>query len=67
MLEGSLSAGFVVGCASLDGKDQAFEWLEKAYEERDGVLIFLKSEPYWDPLFDDPRCQNLLRRMNPAP
>ncbi len=50
--------------AQLGEKDQAFEWLEKAYEERQGWLIWLKSQPHLDPLRDDPRFQDLLRRMN---
>ncbi len=47
--------------------DQAFELLERAYEERDGVLVFLNEAPFFDPLRDDPRFQDLLRRMNLAP
>ena len=38
-------------------KDQAFEWLETAYEQRDGCLIFLKGRPHWPP----PRRPSLLR------
>ena len=67
MQKGSLSAGFVVGCASLDGKDQALEWLEKAFAERETGLTFLKTWPEWDPVRDDPRFQDLLRRMNLEP
>ena len=48
-------------------KDQALEWLETAYEQRDGRLIFLKVVPLWDPFRDDPRFQDLLRRMNLEP
>ena len=47
----------------LGDKDQAFAWLEKAYERHDGPLFRLKVEPGWDPLRDDPRFQDLLRRM----
>jgi tetratricopeptide (TPR) repeat protein len=50
--------------AGLGEKDQAFEWLEKAYEERDQGLSFLKVDPPLDPLRSDPRFQDLLRRMN---
>ena len=53
--------------AQLGQKDQAFEWLEKAYEERQGWLIFLKSEPFFDPLRDDPRFDDLLWRINLQP
>jgi tetratricopeptide (TPR) repeat protein len=54
------------GFAQLGEKDQAFQWLENAYEER--VLGgTAKEDPYWDPLRDDPRFQDLLRRMNLEP
>jgi TolB-like protein/Tfp pilus assembly protein PilF len=48
----------------LGGKDQAFEWLEKAYEERSSWLAYLKIDPRLAPLHSDPRFQDLLRRMN---
>jgi TolB-like protein len=51
----------------LDEKDQAFAWLEKAFEERSNNLIFLKVEPIFDPLRSDPRFTDILRRMNLAP
>jgi serine/threonine-protein kinase len=50
--------------AALDEKDQAFYWLEKALETRYIWLMFLKVEPELDPLRDDPRFKDLLRRMN---
>jgi len=48
----------------LADKDHAFEWLEKAYEERARMLVMLKVEPRLDPLRSDTRFQNLLQRMN---
>jgi TolB-like protein len=53
--------------AQLGEKDQAFEWLEKAYEARSGRLTFLGVSPKFDPLRDDPRFHDLLRRMNLEP
>jgi len=50
--------------AGLGQKDQAFHWLEKAYQEREYGLAMLKLIPPYDPLRDDPRFQALLRRMN---
>ncbi len=47
----------------LGEKDRAFEWLEKAFEERDEDLIFIR-DPILDPLRPDPRFQSLLRRLN---
>jgi TolB-like protein/Tfp pilus assembly protein PilF len=50
--------------ARLGRMDEAFEWLERAFEERDGNLAFIKTEPAYDGLRSDPRFQDLLRRMN---
>jgi len=50
--------------ASLGRTDEAFEWLERAYDERDGSLAGLKTERAYDGLRSDPRFQDLLRRMN---
>ena len=43
--------------------DQAFFWLEKAYEERDPGLVMLKAAPDFESLRSDPRYASLLRRM----
>jgi hypothetical protein len=48
---------------ALGGKDQAFESLERAYEERSGWLSRLKVDPIFDGLRSDPRFTNLLRRI----
>src|SRR5260370_11491252 len=50
-------------CTGLGEKDRAFEWLEKAYEERSDLLVYLKVEPRLDRLRSDPRFTRLLRRM----
>jgi serine/threonine protein kinase/tetratricopeptide (TPR) repeat protein len=51
--------------AGLGEKDQAFEWLEKSYEDRSiANLAEIKVDPQFDPLRSDPRFQDLLRRMN---
>jgi adenylate cyclase len=49
--------------AALGDKDDAFYWLEKAYQERTGKLYLLKVHPLADPLRDDPRFTDLLRRI----
>ena len=49
--------------AALGDKEKAFASLEKAYTERDFQLTDLKAEPGYDPLRDDSRFQDLLRRV----
>jgi hypothetical protein len=48
----------------LGERDQALEWLGKAFEERSTSLVFLQVDPTFDPLRSEPRFQDLLRRMN---
>lgn len=43
--------------------EQAFDYLEKTFAERDAWLIWLRVEPQLDPLRDDPRFADLLRRV----
>ena len=47
--------------------DQAFEWLDMAYEKRAWQLGFLKVEPIFDPLRGDPRFDDLMHRLNLSP
>ena len=49
--------------ASLGEREQAFTWLEKAYQERNPDFIELKVEPLLDPIRSDARFQDLLRRV----
>ena len=53
--------------AGLGEKTVAFEWLEKALEERYPYMLLLKVWPKFDPLRADPRFADLLRRMGLAP
>ena len=49
--------------ARLGEKDKAFEWLERAFEERAGLLIYLKIHPMFDELREDPRFEVLVSRI----
>jgi len=48
---------------ALGEKDAAFAELEKAYQEHDWYLPRLKTDPFMDPLRDDPRFKDLVRRI----
>jgi TolB-like protein/Tfp pilus assembly protein PilF len=54
---------FAVVYAALGEREQAFLWLEKAFDERDSWMPYLKVEPLFDPLRSDPRFQDLQRRV----
>ncbi len=43
--------------------DLAFQWLEKAYEERVPQLLHIVADTGWDPVRADPRYDALLRRI----
>jgi tetratricopeptide (TPR) repeat protein len=47
----------------LGKKDQAFEYLEKAYGKRDPYLLYMKVDPNMDPLRSDARFANLTGRL----
>jgi serine/threonine-protein kinase len=43
--------------------DSAMEWLEKAYQDRNASLVWLKVNPEFDPIRSDPRFKDLLARL----
>jgi hypothetical protein len=50
--------------AALGESDQAFRWLERAYDERDCQITYLELDPQLDPLRSDPRFPPLLARLH---
>ncbi len=54
---------FALAYARLGDKDQAFTWLNKAFEERSPWLTYIKTDPASEPLRSDPRFADLLRRI----
>jgi len=59
-------SAYTVGAAwvALGDADEAFQWLERAFQERSLELTFIGVEPEMDRVRSDPRFQDLLRRMN---
>ena len=50
--------------AALGDKDAAFSWLERALPQRASNLIWIRTQPWFEPLRSDPRLEALARRMN---
>lgn len=55
---------FTVIYAALGDFDTALDYLEQAYEEREGWLVLLQVEPLYDNLRSEPRFQAILDKMN---
>ncbi|MDM0115210.1 winged helix-turn-helix domain-containing protein [Variovorax sp. J22R133] len=49
--------------AGLGQKDEAFAWLDKAFEERSNWLVWLRLDPRWKTLRDDPRFTAFVERL----
>ena len=50
--------------AALGEMDDAYKWLEKAFEDRDGMLVYLNVEPAFEVLHHDPRYEEVMKRIN---
>jgi TolB-like protein/Flp pilus assembly protein TadD len=48
---------------NLENKEHTLQWLEKAYEQHDPLLVFLKADPRFEPLARSARFRNLLGRI----
>jgi len=44
--------------------DVAFQWLDRAYAQKDTLLWAIKSDPLLTPLRGDPHYESLLRKMD---
>ncbi len=47
----------------LGDKDKAFEWLEKDFQARNGKLAEIRWQIQFEPLRDDPRFKDLIKRI----
>jgi serine/threonine-protein kinase len=44
-------------------RDEAFQWLNRAYEERSDLVVYLRVDPRLDPIRSDPRFGELLKKI----
>jgi hypothetical protein len=49
---------------ALGDYDRAFEYLEKAVNERAAWMVWIKVDPIWDPIRKDKRFTSILKKMN---
>jgi TolB-like protein len=49
--------------AEMQKPDLTFEWLEKAYQNHEMEMIWLKQEPSFRPFHEDPRFQELVEKV----
>jgi len=57
-------SALALGHVGLDDWDAAFHWWDQAVEVRDPIIVPIKTFPFFDPVRDDPRYREILRRMN---
>jgi Flp pilus assembly protein TadD len=57
------AAAIAILHGAMGESDEAFAWLEKAYEERDPQLTYLKAGRRFVPLRKDPRFERFVRRV----
>ena len=57
------SAAVAVASVLAGDRDQAFQYLEKAYTDGDTELLFVIRYPALDPLRSDPRFKDLMLRL----
>ncbi len=58
---------FALVYTALGDKDAAFEWLDRAYDERDIQTVYVNVNPFFDGLRDDPRFAQLVQRLGLMP
>jgi len=49
--------------AGLGNNGEAFKWLERGYQSREGFMFFIKIDPFFRDLHDDPRFSSLVQRI----
>jgi TolB-like protein/DNA-binding winged helix-turn-helix (wHTH) protein/Tfp pilus assembly protein PilF len=59
--------GVALVYAGMGNKDEAFRWLEKAFDDRANWLVWLQFDPRWEALRADPRYAEMVHRMGFPP
>jgi hypothetical protein len=59
----SYSFDFVMIYKALKDYDKVFYYLEKAFEERSGGILFIGKHPAWRDVQADPRFKNIMKKV----
>lgn len=57
------ATSFINPNLALGNYDEAFVYFERAYQQREGILQWIKVHPFFDPVRDDPRLKDLVQRV----
>jgi tetratricopeptide (TPR) repeat protein len=57
-------SALALGYIGLEEWDAAFEWMDRAIEARDPIIMPIKTYPFLDPVRGDPRYRALLQKMH---
>jgi tetratricopeptide (TPR) repeat protein len=61
--QGSPSFFMAQAYSGIGEQEKAFEWLEKAYQDREVEMIWLKIEPQFRSIRNDPRYKDLMKKV----
>jgi TolB-like protein/tetratricopeptide (TPR) repeat protein/DNA-binding winged helix-turn-helix (wHTH) protein len=57
------ATSFINPNLALGNNEEALAWFERAYQRQEGILQWIKVHPFFDPVRDDPRFKDLVRRV----
>jgi serine/threonine-protein kinase len=57
------AVAFATVYLGLGERERALDWIERAYAERRGWLVYLRIHPLLDAVREEPRCQALVGKM----
>jgi hypothetical protein len=57
------ATSFINPNLALGNNEEALAWIERAYQRQEGILQWIKVHPFFDPVRDDSRFKDLVRRV----
>ena len=60
-----LAFDVAIGYVGLGGKNEAMNWLERSYAQKEISILTIRINPFLDPLRGDPRFEALAQKVLP--